>query len=94
MNLFGPSAISLIFLSLLDLAPCYQPPQEVLPPPGMSSLTFVFDKTGSMNDDLSQVRQGARGIFEMVMKQRKKFIHNYVLVTFHDPGRSPGVAGH
>ena len=57
-------------------------------PPGMSSLTFVFDRTGSMNDDLNQVRQGAKGIFETVMKQRKKFIYNYVLVTFHDPGHS------
>uniref|UniRef100_A0A915CT24 VWFA domain-containing protein n=1 Tax=Ditylenchus dipsaci TaxID=166011 RepID=A0A915CT24_9BILA len=25
-----------------------------IPPPGMSSLTFVFDRTGSMNDDLDQ----------------------------------------
>lgn len=59
---------------------------DELPPPGMSSLTFVFDRTGSMNDDLTQVRQGAKGIFEMVMKQRKKLIYNYVLVLFHDPG--------
>lgn len=57
-----------------------------LPPTGMSSLTFVFDRTGSMNDDLNQVQQGARGIFETVMKQRKRFIYNYVLVLFHDPG--------
>lgn len=57
-----------------------------LPPIGMSSLTFVFDRTGSMNDDLNQVRQGAKGIFETVMKQRHRFIYNYVLVLFHDPG--------
>jgi hypothetical protein len=68
------------------------------PPPGMSSLTFVFDRTGSMNDDLVQVdlivvegllfqvRHGAKGIFDTVMKQRKKLIYNYVLVLFHDPG--------
>lgn len=73
--------------------PDLYPPQAVekmdnsdMPPPGMSSLTFVFDRTGSMNDDLNQVRQGAKGIFETVMKQRKKLIHNYVLVLFHDPG--------
>lgn len=57
-----------------------------LPPIGMSSLTFVFDRTGSMNDDLKQVRHGAKGIFETVMRQRKRFIYNYVLVLFHDPG--------
>jgi hypothetical protein len=57
-----------------------------IPPPEMSSLTFVFDRTGSMNDDLVQVRHGAKGIFDTVMKQRKKLIYNYVLVLFHDPG--------
>nr|CAD2182180.1 unnamed protein product [Meloidogyne enterolobii] len=60
-----------------------QPP----PPPDVSSLTFVFDATGSMNDDLNQVRHGAKGIFETVMKQRKKLIYNFILVLFHDPGR-------
>ena len=53
---------------------------------GMSSLTFVFDRTGSMFDDLDQVRKGTEGIFNTVMKQRKRFIYNYVLVMFHDPG--------
>lgn len=59
-----------------------------VPPPGMSSLTFVFDRTGSMNDDLVQVRHGAKSIFDTVMKQRKKLIYNYVLVLFHDPGKN------
>ncbi|CAD5233395.1 unnamed protein product [Bursaphelenchus xylophilus] len=62
---------------------------EDVPPPGMTSLTFVFDRTGSMNDDLVQVRHGAKGIFETVMKQRKKLIYNYVLVLFHDPDVDP-----
>uniref|UniRef100_A0A914H3L7 Ig-like domain-containing protein n=1 Tax=Globodera rostochiensis TaxID=31243 RepID=A0A914H3L7_GLORO len=63
--------------------------QQEAAAPGLSSLTFVFDRTGSMNDDLNQVRQGAKGIFETVMKQRKKFIFNYVLVLFHDPEVDP-----
>jgi len=37
-------------------------------------------------DDLNQVRHGAKGIFETVMKQRKKLIYNFILVLFHDPG--------
>uniref|UniRef100_A0A0K0E047 Hemicentin-1 n=1 Tax=Strongyloides stercoralis TaxID=6248 RepID=A0A0K0E047_STRER len=52
---------------------------------GMSSLAFVFDRTGSMYDDLVQVRTGAKKIFETVLKQRKKLIYNYVLVAFSDP---------
>ncbi|CAJ0582924.1 unnamed protein product, partial [Mesorhabditis spiculigera] len=54
-------------------------------PPGTSSLTFVFDITGSMFDDLEQVRQGAKKIYETVLTQRQRLIYNYVLVPFHDP---------
>ncbi|VDO78244.1 unnamed protein product [Haemonchus placei] len=52
---------------------------------GKTSLTFVFDITGSMFDDLLQVREGAREIFQTVLQQRDKLIHNYILVPFHDP---------
>uniref|UniRef100_A0A1I7X4N3 VWFA domain-containing protein n=1 Tax=Heterorhabditis bacteriophora TaxID=37862 RepID=A0A1I7X4N3_HETBA len=52
---------------------------------GKSSLTFVFDITGSMFDDLVQVREGARKIFQTVMSQREKLIYNYIMVPFHDP---------
>ncbi|CAI4229355.1 unnamed protein product [Auanema sp. JU1783] len=52
---------------------------------GKSSLTFVFDITGSMFDDLVQVREGARKIFQTVMAQREKLIYNYIMVPFHDP---------
>ncbi|VDL71886.1 unnamed protein product [Nippostrongylus brasiliensis] len=52
---------------------------------GKSSLTFVFDITGSMFDDLLQVREGARKIFQTVTQQREKLIYNYIMVPFHDP---------
>lgn len=87
MKLLGLWPILLLWQALIPYTSCYTTmATDDLPPLGMSSLTFVFDRTGSMNDDLTQVRQGARGIFEMVMKQRKKLIYNYVLVLFHDPG--------
>lgn len=56
-------------------------------PSGTSSLVFVFDVTGSMYDDLVQVREGAKSIFETVLEQRNQLIYNYVLVPFHDPGK-------
>ncbi|ULT80160.1 hypothetical protein L3Y34_010619 [Caenorhabditis briggsae] len=54
-------------------------------PTGKSSLAFVFDITGSMFDDLVQVREGAAKIFKTVMAQREKLIYNYIMVPFHDP---------
>ncbi|XGW34622.1 hypothetical protein V3C99_018525 [Haemonchus contortus] len=38
-----------------------------------------------MFDDLLQVREGAKKIFQTVLQQRDKLIHNYILVPFHDP---------
>ncbi|EJD76713.1 CBR-HIM-4 protein [Loa loa] len=58
-------------------------------PRGTSSLTFVFDTTGSMNDDLIQVQDGAKKILDTVLKQREKLIYNYVYVPFHDPRVGP-----
>ncbi|KAK5971165.1 hypothetical protein GCK32_006713, partial [Trichostrongylus colubriformis] len=52
---------------------------------GKSSLAFVFDTTGSMFDDLLQFREGAKKIFQTVMQQRDKLIHNFIMVPFHDP---------
>ncbi|KJH48756.1 hypothetical protein DICVIV_05150 [Dictyocaulus viviparus] len=38
-----------------------------------------------MFDDLVQVREGAKKIFQTVMQQREKLIYNYIMVPFHDP---------
>lgn len=54
--------------------------------PGASSLAFVFDVTGSMWDDLRQVREGAGQILNKTLQRQDKPLYNYVLVPFHDPG--------
>ncbi|CDW55084.1 I-set and ig and VWA 2 domain containing protein [Trichuris trichiura] len=59
--------------------------------PGASSLTFVIDVTGSMYDDLVQVREGYQRIFDTVLSQRERQVSNYVLVPFHDPDVGPAI---
>lgn len=55
-------------------------------PEGASSLVFVFDTTGSMYDDLIQVRAGASKILSTTLERKVKPLYNYVLIPFHDPG--------
>jgi hypothetical protein len=52
------------------------------------SLAFVFDSTGSMWDDLVQVKTGAERIMATMLERPDKPIYNYVLVPFHDPSKS------
>lgn len=56
-------------------------------PEGAASLAFVFDTTGSMYDDLVQVRAGASRILASTLERKIKPLYNYVLVPFHDPGK-------
>lgn len=53
------------------------------------SLAFVFDSTGSMWDDLEQLKEGAGAIMTTMMeRQLENPIYNYILVPFHDPGNN------
>ncbi|XP_075228407.1 hemicentin-1-like isoform X2 [Lycorma delicatula] len=53
------------------------------------SLAFVFDATGSMWDDLVQVREGAAKILSAMLERPDKPIYDYVLVPFRDPDIGP-----
>lgn len=51
-----------------------------------SSLTFVFDTTGSMASELRQVQQQASKIAAAMTNHPDKPIYDYVFVPFNDPG--------
>ena len=70
-----------ILLILLSMDLC----QTAEAPSGTSSVTFVFDVTGSMHDDLLQVIQGATYIYNVTL-QREYSIYDYILIPFADPG--------
>lgn len=55
-------------------------------PEGAASIVFVFDTTGSMYDDLVQVRAGAAKILSTTLERKVRPLYNYVLIPFHDPG--------
>ncbi|KAA3674957.1 uncharacterized protein DEA37_0011372 [Paragonimus westermani] len=51
------------------------------------SLAIVFDSTGSMGNDLKQVKIGARRILQRHMQRGEaNYIKDFVLVKVHDPG--------
>ncbi|XP_013141245.1 PREDICTED: hemicentin-1-like isoform X2 [Papilio polytes] len=55
---------------------------------GKSSLAFVFDTTGSMSNDLKQLREGAEMILKTALEE-SNIIADFVFVPFHDPNIGP-----
>ncbi|CAG4938169.1 unnamed protein product [Parnassius apollo] len=55
---------------------------------GKSSLVFVFDTTGSMFNDLRQLREGAEMILKTALEE-SNIIADFVFVPFHDPTIGP-----
>ncbi|XP_073954842.1 hemicentin-1-like [Choristoneura fumiferana] len=53
-----------------------------------SSLVFVFDTTGSMYNDLKQLREGAEMILRTALEE-SDIIEDFVFVPFHDPAVGP-----
>lgn len=56
------------------------------PRPDQKSLLIVFDATGSMHDDLEQLRSGAKEIINEMSARTDNPIFNYILIVFRDPG--------
>lgn len=55
--------------------------------PSAISLAIVFDSTGSMGNDLKQVKIGSRRILQRHMQRGEaNYIKDFVLVKVHDPG--------
>ncbi|XP_050438116.1 hemicentin-1-like isoform X2 [Adelges cooleyi] len=54
-----------------------------------SSMAFVFDTTGSMQDDYIQLRSHAQQIMDYVLKRNDTNIKHFVLVPFNDPVVGP-----
>lgn len=51
-----------------------------------SSLAFVFDTTGSMQDDYQQLKSHAEDIMTYVQNRNDTNIKHFVFVPFSDPG--------
>ncbi|XP_037907235.1 hemicentin-1-like isoform X2 [Hermetia illucens] len=60
--------------------------RDVAPPSeGQTSLVFIFDDTGSMHDDLKELRKGAKKITQEFANRENNPIYDYILVRFNDP---------
>uniref|UniRef100_A0A2A4J8M3 Ig-like domain-containing protein n=1 Tax=Heliothis virescens TaxID=7102 RepID=A0A2A4J8M3_HELVI len=59
---------------------------------GNGSLTFVIDDTGSMYNDIDQVRASVNQIMDTVFNEKASLTDNMILVTFNDPDAEVRVA--
>ncbi|KAL3318664.1 hypothetical protein Ciccas_002676 [Cichlidogyrus casuarinus] len=81
-----------ILLVILSLAVTSVLPQTDEQDPGNSaiSLAIVFDSTGSMGNDLKQVKTGAKRILQSHTRRGElNYIKDFVLVKVHDPDVGP-----
>ncbi|XP_063384788.1 hemicentin-1-like [Cydia fagiglandana] len=53
---------------------------------GQNSLTFVIDNSPSMGDEISQVKDAAKSIVDIVLREKSSQIEDIVLVTFRNHG--------
>ncbi|XP_063622787.1 hemicentin-1-like [Cydia splendana] len=51
---------------------------------GQNSLTFVIDNSPSMGDEISQVKDAAKSIVDIVLREKSSQIEDIVLVTFRN----------
>lgn len=56
--------------------------------PHQKSLLIVFDGTGSMDNNLAQLKPIVEDIIKEYSSRADKPIYNYVLTVFNDPGKS------
>ncbi|XP_061717392.1 hemicentin-1-like [Cydia pomonella] len=53
---------------------------------GQNSLTFVIDNSPSMDNEISQVKNAAKSIVDIVLREKASQIEDIVLVTFRNHG--------
>uniref|UniRef100_A0A182MNL9 Hemicentin-1 n=1 Tax=Anopheles culicifacies TaxID=139723 RepID=A0A182MNL9_9DIPT len=87
----GRSLPRLSNVLLPDLNQTLAKHREALLPPrdGQRSLVIVFDATGSMLDDLQQLRDAAELIIAEITQRDNNPIFNYIFVPFRDPHVGP-----
>lgn len=77
--------IAVLFLGLVTLASSQNDTDR--PRDDQKSLMIVFDITGSMTEELEQVKEGINEIIEKFSTRKDELIYNYILSMFDDPSK-------